>query len=311
MIKKMLFVKEVKMKKICMIFVIGVFLALMALPSSVDAQELSIRKVKFTLNMSGLLASVSQRYDFSHTFEWGEAEWTESVSNVGRAFGFDVGASIYPMPQLEIYASYSNYGGTAMGGYTLNIPDSDTPLRHTLANIENGFKASIFSFGLAFHPAVKGKIKPYFGAGLSSVNVKVDLVDGGSFDYLWQYSAWWDIVPPYYWYELNEEIELTKIGFTEESEIVWGFHAKAGVDFEVGRNISIFGEARFLSATATFDHPDITVKIRLIEEYYENWYGVEYEDTYTWTDEEKFAIDDEVEIKIGGIQGIIGIRFSF
>lgn len=304
------------MKKICMFLFIGVFLALMVFPSSVDAQELSTRKVKFTLNMGGLLASISQGYDFSHTFdEWGEAKWTESVSNVGSAFGFDIGASIYPSSQLEIYASYNSYGGTAMGGYTLSILDwwyySDESVSHTIANVENGFKASVFSFGLAFHPAVKGKIKPYFGAGLSSVNVKVDLVDIGSVDYLVQYSEWWDYYSPYYWYEISEEMEITKVGFTEESETVWGFHAKVGVDFEVGRNICIFGEARYLSATAEFDRPDITVKLRIIEEWYQNWYGIEYEDTYTYTAEEEFDIDDEVEIKVGGIQAIIGIRFIF
>jgi len=306
------------MKKICMFLFIGVFLALMVFPSSVDAQELSTRKVKFTLNMGGLLASISQGYDFDFSFDArGEiATWTETVANVGSAFGFDVGVGIYPIPQLEIYVLYSSYGGNGMGGYTLNLPNifywlDEPPARHTIANVENEFKASAFNFGLAGHLALAGKIKPYFGIGVSSVTVKVDLLDTVKLNDIIDISQWWDSFYPYYWYEVDETIEITSVGFTQESETVWGFHAKVGVNVEVAKSIGFFVEARYLSATVKFERPDITFKSRITENYYDNYYGYEYEDTYTWTDEEEFDIDDEVEIKVGGIQAIIGIKFTF
>jgi len=299
------------MKKACMVLVLA---ALLVLP--VLASEEQTGKRKFTVSVGGLLASVSQGQDFNYSFDsWGEtARWTESVGNVGSAFGLDIGVGVYPIPQFEIYVSYNSYGGDGMGGYTLNIPHwyyDDESVSHTIANVENEFKASVFSFGLAFHPTVKGKIKPYFGAGLSSVSMEVDLLDSVSLNDIRDIDVWYDYVSPYYWFELGETIEITKVGFTQESETMLGFHLKAGVDIEVGRDISIFAEAHYLSATIEFDRPDITFKAKITEDYYEYWYGSEYEYIYTWTDEEEFDIDDTVEIKLGGVQVVVGIRITF
>lgn len=301
------------MRKMCSILIIGAFLALMTAIPSAMAED---GKVKFTINMGGLLAQISQGYDFDFSFDSRDetARWSESVGNVGSAFGLDIGAGIYPIPQLEIYASYNSYGGNGMGGYTLSLPHwyyYNEPVSHTIANVENEFKASIFSFGLAFHPTVKGRIKPYFGAGVSSVSVKVDLLDSVSLNDLAEYSEWYDFYYPYYWYEADESIEITSVGFTKESETVWGFHAKVGVDVEVGKSICIFAEARYLSAKVEFDRPDITSTARTTLDYYLNYYGYVYEETLTETIEEEFEIDDTVEIKVGGIQAVIGIRFSF
>lgn len=305
------------MKKICIFLFIGFFLALMVSLLGATEEEQKT-KAKFTINVSGLLASISQGYDFDFSFgARGEiATWTETVANVGSAFGFDVGVGIYPIPQLEIYVSYNSYGGNGMGGYTLNLPHfflwlDEPSSRHTIANVENEFKASAFNLGLAGHLALAGKIKPYFGIGVSSVTVKVDLLDTVKLNDIIDVSQWWDSFDPYYWYEVDETIEITSVGFTQESETVWGFHAKVGVNVEVAKSIGFFVEARYLSTTVKFERPDITFKTRITENYYENYYGDEYEFTYTETDMEEFDVDDELDIKVGGVQGIIGIKFTF
>jgi len=298
------------MKKICMILFIGVFLALMlSLPGI--AEEEQKQKVKFTIHVGGLVTTFSQGYEFSFDIE--NATWTEFVPNMGEKFGLDVGVGIFPISQLELYASYSSYNGTALGVYNLRLPHiwDDEIVSNTMRDVENDFRASVFSFGLAFHPIIAGKFKPYFGVGLSNVNVKIDFPDSVSINEDVLAEFYWDYYPPYYWEEVNHTIDIIKVGFTEESKSVWGIHAKAGANVEVIRDICIFAEARYLSATAKFDRPDATYKVKSTLDYYEYVYGYEWEDTYTLTGEETVDIDDTVKIKVGGIQGIIGIKLSF
>jgi len=289
------------------IFVI-LFTILFALPT------VAAEKMKFSLSIGGLLSSVSQGYDFDFSYDIRSesAKWKESVANVGSAFGFDIGVGIYPIPELEFYTSYNSYGGTSLGDYSLTIPHIywlDEMISDDIGDVENEFKASIVNFGFAFHPTMSGKIKPYFGAGLSSVTVKVDLVDSVSLDDFLDVMYWEDLYD--WWMIFDETIDITKVGFTEESETVWGFHAKAGINIEVGKSICIFAEGRHLSATAKFDRPDGTFKAKMTLDYYEYYYGYEYEYTETLMDIEEIDVDDEIEIKVGGVQGIIGIKFIF
>lgn len=311
------------MKKICMIFVLGAFLVLLSLLGVAEETEKS--KVKFSLNVGGLFAQVSQGYDLSFDFDSRDEEgtWTEAVENLGGKFGFDIGASIFPIPQLEIYASYNTYGGTTLGEYSLTVPDvwwDGETVSTSLGEVESEFKATVVNIGLAFHPEMSGKIKPYFGAGLSSITVKMDLLDSGSIDDLWDVDEsfyWWDFYDYTYNFESVETIGITKVGFTEESETVWGFHAKAGINIEVTKNISIFVEGRYLSAKVEFDRPEIRFKTKVTLDYYYDYYDYYYnwgysdEYTETWTEEEELEIDEQMEIKVGGIQGIVGIKFTF
>lgn len=296
-----------------MFLVLGAFLVLTAsVPGT--AEEEQTAKVKFNISVGGLMAIVSQGYDFSFDFDArGEtASWTESVSNLGATLGVDVGVGLFPIPQLELYASYSSYGGNALGDYTFTLPHIyylDQPNTGSMADVENEFKATSINFGLAFHPVIAGKIKPYFGAGVSSVNVKMDLLDTISItdDIDWTYYEDWFT----YWEEVDESISITEIGYTQESQTVWGFHAKAGVNIEVAKNIGIFVEGRYLNATVKFDRPKVTIKADIDFYYYEDYYGWIYTYSESWTDEEEFDIDDKMEIKVGGLRGIVGLKFSF
>lgn len=300
------------MKRTCLVLAIGVFLTLMMISPSSAAE-----KVKFSIKTGGSLASISQGYDFSLSFDARDetGRLSETVPNVGSKFGFDIGLSVFPIPQLEVYASYSSCGGAALSDYSLTIPHFwyyDTPLNSKETGVENEFKASILSFGLAFHPAVKGKIKPYFGAGMSSVSVKVDLLKSLSVDDLVDYYYYESYYYPYFEEEVTEAIDITGVGFKEESETVWGFHVKAGVNIEVGKNISVFAEGRYLSATAKFDRPDITLKSKTILDYYIYLYGYVEEGTETSTAQEEVEVGNEgIEIKAGGLKGVVGIRFFF
>lgn len=306
------------MKKVCMFLFIGVFLTMMVSLPGV-AQEEQKAKVKFSLNLGGLFASTSQGYDFSSNFEARSevANWTEAVANLGGKFGFDVGASVFPIPVLEIYSSYSTYGGNALGDYTFSLPHPlywDEITISSIAEFENEFKATVVNIGVAFHPALSGKIKPYFAVGASSVTVKMDLLSSISFVNTYEEYWYWDGWYPYEW-ELtsrDDVITITRVGYTNESATVWGFHAKAGVNIALAKNISIFLEGRFLSATVIFDHPGVMIEGDV--DYYErgdSWDGYWYTLTGTWTEEWELAIADEMEIKVGGIQGIVGVKFSF
>lgn len=313
------------MKKAILVITLMLFLC-----SPIFAEE--AQKVKFSLSIGGMLTSISQGYDFDYGFDARDetGRWTESVPDIGSKFAIDIGVGVYPIPHLEVYASYNSFGGTALGDYSLTIPDlwwDDEVVSASKDGVENEFKATVISFGLAFHPAVSGRFKPYIGAGASNVNVKMDVLDSISVDDLFDldeaiYAYWYSYYPYFhydYFFDFIETLDITKVGYTEESETVWGFHAKAGIDIELARNICIFAEARYLSATVKFDRPEITVKSKLTLDYcyyyYENWYGYEYEytDEFTETeaDEETLEIDDEIEIKVGGVQGIIGIKFVF
>ena len=308
------------MKKVCMFLFIGVFLALMtALPCVADEGETS--KVKFSINVGGLFAQISQEYDvavdFDARYEPG-AHWTEAVANIGMKFGIDIGASIFPMPQLEIYASYSTFGGTALGDYALTLPHL-VYLEHTFLTSappenETEFKATVVNVGLAFHPAIAGKIKPYFGAGASSVTVKMDFLDSLTLDSLYREDWYWDGYAPYVWelVDVIDVLDITGVGFTEMSETVWGFHAKAGVNIELSKNIAIFVEGRYLTATVEFERPEIQITgdCKWVERG-DTWYDYWYEITATWEEEWEIELEDVMEIKVGGIQGIVGIKFRF
>lgn len=306
------------MKKVCMLLFIGVFLTMMVSLPGV-AQEEQKAKVKFSLNIGGLFALISQGYDFSSNFNARAevANWTESVANLGGTFGFDVEASIFPMPLLEIYSSFSTYGGNALGAYTFSLPHPlywDEITISSIAEFKNEFKATVINIGVAFHPAISGKIKPYFGVGASSVTIKMDLLSSMTFNNTYEEYWYWDGWYPWEW-ELtsrDDVITITRVGYTKESATVLGFHAKAGVNIELAKNISVFVEGRFLSATVKFDHPKVMIGGDV--DYFErgdSWDGYWYELSGTWTEEWEIAIDDEMEIKVGGIQGIVGIKFSF
>ncbi len=307
------------MKKACLILFIGIFLVLMvSLPGVAEEEQKA--KMKFTLSLGGLMSSISQGHDvsvdFDARYEPG-SEWTESVANIGSKFGFDIGVSVFPMPQLEVYASYNSYGGTALGDYALTLPHlayyDYTFLTSNLLEEESEFKATVINIGIAFHPDMSGKIKPYFGAGASSVTVKMDFLDSLSLKSVYEEDWYWSGYYPYEW-DLTEVdvLDITGVGFTEESETVWGFHAKAGVNVEVAKNISIFAEGRYLSATVKFERPEITLEDDCTHIYREDtWYGDWYQYTSSWEDEWEIELEDEMEIKVGGIQAIIGIKFTF
>lgn len=312
------------MKKMLMVFVIGVFLTLMAsLP--IVAEEEETTKVKFSLNIGGMFAQIAQGYDFAFSFDSrdGTGEWTEAVENLGGKFGFDIGAGIFPIPQLEIYASYNTYGGTALGEYSLTTPDiwwDGETVNASLSEIENEFKATVINIGIAFHPEIAGKLKPYFGAGASRVTVKMDLLDEIFVDDFWDVNEsfyWWDFWNYTQSFDSVETINITKVGFTEQTETVWGFHAKAGVNLEIAENISIFLEGRYLSAKVEFERPNIMTKSELtldyFFDYYDYYYDWGYTDEYTVTEtfDEELELDEQMEIKVGGIQGIVGIKFTF
>jgi len=297
------------MKKVCVILVLA---ALLILPTY--ASEGQAAKVKFNISMASLAVPISQGYDFSYDFYTRDetASWTESVANIGSRFSFDIGVGIFPIPELELYASYSDYGGIALGNYRLNIPHYayyDEFLSADMADVESKFKASVFSFGFAFHPPMRGKIKPYLGVGMSSMSVKMDLLD--------EITIHDDLSFIYYedalelWWVADEAIEITKIGYTRESQTVWAFHAKAGVNIGVAKNISVFIEGRYLGGIVEFNRPEVTVKTDIDYYYYEYDFGLEYEDTVSWTEEEKYDVDDKVEIKVGGVQAVVGIRIVF
>jgi|GEM_PF-3507853 len=278
------------------------------------AEEEQEQKVKFTINLGGLLTTVSQGYECSFDVEDVDATWTELVPNAGDEVGFDVGIGIFPISQLEVYASYSGYKGTTSHLSRLRLPHVvyDEIVSDSLLDVENDFSTSAFNFGFAFHPIKVGIIKPYFGVGLSNVKMKIEVADSASVDenVLAEYYQN-QPNPPYEWQEFYHTIDITEIGFTEKSETVWGIHAKLGTNVEVARHICIFAEARYLSATAKFNRPDITVKVKSTVDLYLNDAGSEYESTVMITDEKKVNVDDTVEIKAGGIQGIIGIKLSF
>lgn len=303
------------MKKVCMFLFIGVFLALMvSLPGVAEENQ----KVKFSLNVGGMMSSISQGYDFLlDDFGGNDAEWTEAVANIGGKFGFDIGVSIfYPASQLEIYVSGNTYGGTALGDYRLSVPAIwEYPASaHTLTEVESDFKATVLNIGVAFYPTVNGKIKPYLGVGLSNVTGKMDLLNKISVEeYLEDiYYETWDGWNYNWWYERDYNVAVTGVGFTEDSETVWGFHAKAGVNFEVAKNISIFIEGRYLSAKVEFERPDVDFKVDYVD-YSAYYYNGELMYDYTWEGEYEYELemDEEMEIKVGGIQGIVGLRFSF
>lgn len=298
-------------KRFCFLFFA---LALMlSLPGI--AEEEKEQKVKFTINLGGSLTPISQGYDSSFGIVDADATWTEHVSNIGDRVGFDVGIGIFPISQLEVYASYSGHNGTALHVSNLRLPHvwyDDKIVSGTIRDHENDFSASAFNFGFAFHPTIGGIFKPYFGVGLSSVKVKMDFPNSASVDENVLAEFYYGHPdPPYDWEEVYHTIHITEIGFTEKSETVWGIHAKVGTDVEIKGPICIFAEARYLSATAKFDRPDIAFKVKSTFDYYEYVYGFEWEDTYTFTGEETVDVDDTVEIKAGGIQGIIGIKLSF
>lgn len=238
-------------------------------------------KAKFSISGGGLLAAVSQGYDFDYSYDYmaEKASFTESVPDIGSTFGFDVGIGIYPVSQVEVYASYCTSSGTAVGaGYSIRIPHFAYLNAHMTdeAAKENEYKASIFNFGIAYHPAVSGRINPYFGVGASSVRITIDMLDEIEHSYITMFS----------WGSLTwvDAINIRKVKLDQVSATKWGFHAKIGFNVKFGRNVYVFIEGRYLAAKIDLEHLDMG-DLELEEEL--------------------------INVNLGGLHGIAGIKFIF
>jgi len=304
------------MKKACMVLILVAFLVF-----PVFASE----KMKLTFNVGGMITAISQGYDINFTEQLSEAvnlSWDEALADIGNSFGFDMGIGIYLLPHFELYASYSSCGGIALGDYSFSYPYVEGYVQRDyvhrtltpgiMTDVEHEYKTSVINFGFAFHLSPEGKIDPYIGFGASRVSAKLDLFESATLKELWIIDTV-QTGPADMEVEIDGKIDIMKVELEQVSASTWGFHIKAGINVKLAKNIAIFAEGRYLNVSAIFNRLDLMFNTNIRNEM--SWYYEEegIDEWWAYDNVEQWKVENipDLEIKIGGVQAIVGIKIVF
>jgi len=231
-------------------------------------------KIMFSLGVGGLVHMIQAGYDWEHSFVAYEeqAAITDSVKN-STGFGFDVGFGIFLIPNLEITGGLNYFSKSLGATYGFDLPNVFlwNDIAHAETQEQAKYLALMLNFGVNFYPLIVGSIRPYFGAGLSYISAKIDLME----DLTYQETFYSD---------LSHIIEIVEVEWVQESLSKLGFNVRAGLNFAVADNVYIYGEGRYVIAKTRVPHP------LLIKADFEG---------------------DDIDIDLGGASIILGVKIGF
>jgi len=228
----------------------------------------------FSFKAGGLFYIVQAGYNYKFSYPYLNETFTitDSVTNAS-AIGFDFGIGFFVVKNVAITADVNYFSKGLKGKFGMSLPNpywyNDTA--YDEITTEPTLKGFIFSFGFNFYPSVTGKVRPYFGAGASYVNGKMDLVEDGI--YHESYSYW----------SPGHSLTIISVEFKETSINKFGFNLRGGIDFSITDMIYVFAEGRYIFAKKEVLHP-------MTSEYFE---------------------EEKLDVNLGGGSFSFGIRLFF
>ena len=232
------------------------------------------RSIWISLRLGGQYASMAgYNYDFTTKFYQEDMTVTDSVANGGGP-GFNLELGVMFLRFLEVTTGFSAYSKNMVGTYGFGLPNIFiyNDIAFDEATENPSRKMTVLDFGINFHPVQRGSIRPYFGLGGSYVTAKLDLLK--------------DMVYNETFYaNLTHKIEITEVQFVNKSINKFGFHVRGGLHLRLVGNLFLFVEGKYLICKTEVPHPLTS--------------------TFTGYENEKITID------LGGISGLLGIRFLF
>jgi len=215
------------------------------------------RQTRFNVAIGGLFSSANMINDYTYSLPYlGEDLFVYDMLESPEAFGFTAGIGVFVMPRIELTASVATQSGTPWWSLELWVPSpyffSDPDLLEyyeydyldtdSLATAPT-FKKNMFSFGLNIYVIKKNSLGVYVGGGGTLIKATLDLL--------------YEVTYTHTWYPISQthDVTIDSITFEEVDLSTFGAHFRAGVDFKVGRNISLFAEGRYIAAKVDQEYP--------------------------------------------------------
>jgi len=251
-----------------------------------------------------LILGSQAEYDYTWQDTYlGETLTTAASMQKSPLFGADITLGVMVTENIEIYAGYG-MGSKALTGQTgFTIPGIFYYNDEATATSDTEFKLTqnTINIGVAYHFQTNSPVEPYVGGGLTILNATLEkptlLNFTDEYTGTW-YSYWWIT-----WFEEDaHNVYIDSITIEEEKINKTAFHLKLGVLAAISDRLAFFLEGRYiLGANATMD-------IALSAESS----GEAEIGNITWTDNRLFDADPEtVDLNLGGLVGIAGIRLTF
>jgi len=244
-------------------------------PKAVRVRPSDAPQTRFNIAVGGLFSSAMEVYYYEHSEPYlGEDLYIYDTFESPDAVGVSVGIGAFVMPRIELTASAAIMSGTPWWSWTLDVPspyyyddyESDTIDTDTVST-PPVYKKYMLNFGANFYLIKKSSLSVYIGGGGSLIMATLDLVE----DYLAYHTFY--LVPE------THEIEIDSVTFAKTDISVFGFFCRAGADFKISRNISLYAEGWYVSAKTEEESPLVT--------------------------------DDILNLDLSGGQAILGIKFHF
>lgn len=240
--------------------------------AAAEVPRTSERSIWISLRLGGLYASLAgYNYDFTTKFYQEDLTVSDSVAKSGGA-GFNLELGVMFLKFLEVTTGFSTYSKQMAGTYGFGLPNIYifNDIAFDEATENPSRKMTVLDFGLNFHPLQTGPIRPYFGLGGSYATAKLDLLK--------------DMVYNETFYtNLTHKIEITEVQLVNKSVNKFGFHVRGGLQLRLVGKLFLFVEGKYLICKTEVLHPLTS--------------------TFSGHENEKITID------LGGILGLMGIRF--
>jgi len=228
----------------------------------------------FSFKAGGLFYIVQAGYNYKFSYPYLNETFTitDSATNAS-AIGFDFGIGFFVVKNVAITADVNYFSKGLKGEFGMSLPNPYwyNDIAHDEITTQPTLKEFIFSFGFNFYPSVTGKVRPYFGAGASYVNGKMDLVKDGI--YHESYSYW----------SPGHSLTIASVEFKETSINKFGFNLRGGIDYSITDMIYVFAEGKYIFAKKEVPH-------LMTSEYFE---------------------EEKLDINLGGGSFSFGIRLYF
>jgi hypothetical protein len=253
-------------------------------PRTVRARPSAAPQTRFNIAIGGLFSSAYLISDHTHSRPTSLLEdlYVYDTLESPEAFGFSAGVGVFVTPRIEVTGSVATMSGTPWWSLELWLPsfdffsDPDLLEYYEYDTIDTDtistpptFKKNMLSFGLNIYLIKKSSLGVYVGGGGTLIKATLDLVSVIEFTHTW-YQAIED-----------HDVTIDSITFEETDVSAFGAHFRAGVDYKVGRNISLYAEGRYIAAKKDQKYP--------------------------------LAIDPDetLNLDLGGGHAILGIKFHF
>lgn len=210
------------------------------------------RQTRFNVSIGGLFSSayLINDYEYSAPTALGEDLYVYDTFESPEAFGFSAGVGFFVMPRIEVTGSVATMSGTPWWSLELDMPSPyyyddyrfDTVDTDTISTAPT-FKKNMLNFGVNIYLIKKNSLGVYVGGGGTLIKATLDLVYEVTFTHTWY--------PP----TLDHDVTIDSVTFEETDLSTFGAHFRAGVDFKVGRNISLYAEGRYIAAKVDQEYP--------------------------------------------------------